>query len=102
MRPSKVKKKLDKIIVECASEYGTTKEAVYADEPVEDLCFYKCVFDGFGLVNEDGTLDLDGFIELLGDTKPEEVEEYKKCNEETDPCVMAKCMDDVNIKYNED
>lgn len=102
MKSSKVKGKLHDIISECAQKHGTTAEDVYADKPVEDPCFYRCSFQGYGLMNENGVLNLDKLLTIVEDTQPEEEEEYKNCTGEEDPCMVAKCVADVNDKYNEE
>lgn len=68
---------------------------------MEDPCVYKCIFSGFGLIDDEGGIHVEKFIEVLDDTKPEEVEEYNKCDDGSDPCIVAKCLADVNDKYND-
>lgn len=52
-------------------------------------------------MDENGDFFMDKFLEALEDTQPEEVDEYMKCDEEEDRCAAARCMSDVNEKYNE-
>lgn len=91
--------KLNKILRNCGSQYGMTIEEIKSGEEIRDDCFYKCVFEGFHHMDEEGTVNYEKIKQDLEDVTEEEEEAYRKCDEEykDDRCAVAKCITDITM-----